>query len=118
MSLCFIFILNKAEINYKNYSKYKIQRIGHIIFIWSLLFESLEDFEFLEKLERLLALNPFESLLLLDLVIRPTSSYSSTNLLLYPSLSVSLGIIYDLNTLRSTNSSYGNFLVKIACLSS
>lgn len=43
--------------------------------ILSLLFENLEALEPFEKADRLLALKPFESLLLFDLVIRPSSSY-------------------------------------------
>lgn len=83
-----------------------------------LLLEYLDVLDPFENADLLLALKPFESLLLLDLVILPYSSYSSTNLFPYPSLSVSLATIYALKTLRSTNSSSGNFLINIACLSS
>jgi hypothetical protein len=46
----------------------------------SLPLDVLEPFEPLEKFDLLLALKPLESLLLFDLVILPSSSYSSTNL--------------------------------------
>lgn len=104
---------HKIDINYK-----KIQFNQKENQDLSLLLECLEVLEAFEKADLLLALNPLESLLLLDFVILPSSSYSSTNLLPSPSLSVSFATISALKTLLSTNSSSGSFLTKMFCLSS